>query len=74
VVVTDLIMPRLDGRQLVQRLRVMEQGPELRVVLVSASADLASVADELRVQACLTKPFDRGSLLRVVRHAMERGC
>lgn len=60
VLVVDVIMPELDGSQLVRRLR--SRLPGLKVVLMSAYGDPAT-AD---ADAVLRKPFTRSELLAAI--------
>jgi len=67
LILLDLMMPEMDGRQVVDELR--RRGHDIPVVLVSASRDLRRVALELGL-AAITKPFDLDDLLRVVREGL----
>ncbi|WP_245690843.1 response regulator transcription factor [Sinosporangium album] len=76
VVTLDVMMPRLDGWVTASRLRTDEDTKHIRVVLITARAQ---VDDRRRglgigVDAYLTKPFDPAELIQVVRDlaAMER--
>ena len=57
VLVTDIVMPLMDGRELAQRLR--ERIPELRVLYLSGYTDRALGPADLRPAgtAFLPKPF-----------------
>ncbi len=67
-VVSDLIMPRMNGRDLIHRLRA--KSSNLTIVAISGSpADETELA-ELRVQL-LKKPFKLGDLERALRGANE---
>jgi PAS domain S-box-containing protein len=69
VVVSDVLMPRMGGIELVSRLRA--EGSDHRVILVTGYAGeeiAAGVADEI-----LFKPFGRSRLVEIVaRHAVLR--
>ncbi len=73
LLVTDVIMPRINGRDLVRKLRV--RWPELRVLFTTAYA-----VDEMTDQAAadlpgalLRKPFVPVELARAVREALLHG-
>jgi PAS domain S-box-containing protein len=68
VVLSDVVMPRLDGHGLVRRLA--EEQPELPVILMSGYADRR--IDETRVVAWLDKPFSRQQLLSVLARIGQR--
>lgn len=64
VVLLDLMMPVMDGRQLVEEMRRREI--DVPVVLLSAGRDLGRVSKELALPA-VEKPFDLDDLLDAVR-------
>lgn len=67
VVLLDLMMPVMDGRQLVEEMRKREIA--VPVVLLSAGRDLRRVAAELDLPA-VEKPFDLDELLERVRASL----
>ena len=69
LVITDTMMPRLDGVALI---RLMRQRPDLRnvpVIMMSAAGRRA--LDGLDVSTFLHKPFDLIALLDAVTHAID---
>jgi CheY-like chemotaxis protein len=72
LVLTDAVMPRMGGAELVRALRLKE--PDLPVVMVSGYTDRELVtygARELNVPF-LPKPFRADDLLRTVRKTLDR--
>ena len=69
VVTLDIMMPRLDGWETAARLRGDPETAHVKVVLVSARAQEADLrrGKGLGVDAYITKPFDPGDLIDVVR-------
>jgi PAS domain S-box-containing protein len=65
LVVTDSIMPRLGGRELLERLRAKR--PDIRVLQISGYSDSAVAGEEF-----LAKPFEPAELLRRVREILDR--
>ena len=64
LVVTDMVMPDMDGLELIRRLRADVRTAQLPILAVTAHArsrDLASGADQV-----LDKPIDRSRLLATV--------
>jgi diguanylate cyclase (GGDEF)-like protein len=72
VIVTDLVMPGMDGSELVQR--VKERWPEQDVVVVTSVGDLKTAIDAMKLGASdyLLKPLDRAALLRSLSQLLER--
>jgi len=71
LVVTDVVMPRMTGPQLVARLRALRA--ELRVVYVSGySEDRLDTASSSANEAFLPKPISVDALLRCVRDVLDR--
>jgi CheY-like chemotaxis protein len=63
VVITDLQMPHMDGRVLIEALRRMS--PDARIILASGTVDMLDDASfrTLGVHAILRKPFSRADLV-----------
>ena len=72
VVISDLVMPGLDGLALTLALRQGE--PEQEVILVTTKSDASAAISALRAGASdyLLKPIDDAELLRCVKRSMER--
>jgi len=64
LVVTDLMMPVMNGRELIERLRSDDETAAMPILVVSSrpTADVPGGAD-----AVLSKPFDLDPLLETVR-------
>jgi DNA-binding NtrC family response regulator len=71
IVVTDLKMPGMDGIELVQKLRAMEDAPS--VIVMTAFGAVSSAVDAMRAGAAeyLTKPINFDELLVVIDRVME---
>ena len=71
LVVTDMMMPEMDGPTLVKALRAIEPGA--RIVGITGVADAATMnrLHALALVALLTKPFTIGQLLTTVRDAQN---
>jgi PAS domain S-box-containing protein len=71
VMLTDMVMPFVDGPTLVRTVRRMDPG--IKVILStgrdedSRSADVAG----LELDGCLTKPYTRGTLLLLLDHVLN---
>ena len=73
VVITDLQMPGIDGLEFIKQLSMRRL--RTQAIMITAHATIASAVEAMRLGAFdyLEKPFDVGSLERVVARAMERG-
>ncbi len=71
LLVTDVVMPRMGGRALSERLA--EARPELKVLYLSGYSDDAIVNHGVLMPgaAFLQKPFTRASLTRKVREVLD---
>ena len=71
LLLTDVIMPEMNGREVAQRVR--EQRPGIRVVYMSAYSPEAIAHDGLLDEgaAFVRKPFESGLLLQTVRRALD---
>ena len=72
VVLSDITMPRLDGLELLDRLKALD--PEVLVVFVTAYSSVDSAVAALRKGAFdyLAKPFRNDQLVQVVRNAITQ--
>ena len=72
LVLTDIIMPDVGGRELVRRLRAID--PELRVVYMSGYASDEVLRDELAISGTpfLSKPFSAETLVATINDVLSR--
>jgi CheY-like chemotaxis protein len=71
VVVLDLLMPRLNGLEVVRRLRADPATRDVRILAMSAS-ERGEHALEAGADAFLSKPFDLDHVCDAVRAQLER--
>jgi len=73
LVLTDAMMPRLDGYGVCRQLKLDERTSHIPVVLLTARADLPSRLHglDLGADAYLTKPFQRDELLAQLRNLVR---
>jgi two-component system, sensor histidine kinase and response regulator len=74
LVMTDLVMPEVDGFQVLEYLKTY--APETVVVVMTAYVSAGSVIDALRKGAYdyLTKPFDLDLMKATIERALEKAC
>lgn len=72
IVVSDVMMPELDGIGVLSALRSDPRSAQLPVVLISghAETEIAKKSMELNAVSYLVKPFPVGDLLTVIRLAL----
>ena len=73
-VLLDVMMPGLDGQQVLQRIRAAENGADLPVVMLTAYSDDANAwqAWTEGVDYFLGKPFEPEELLRYLDYLFQR--
>jgi two-component system, NtrC family, response regulator PilR len=66
LLVTDVRMPGLDGKGLIQRARSMH--PALKIILMTAfpSPDVREFAERFRIAETVEKPFEMGEFRRLI--------
>jgi CheY-like chemotaxis protein len=72
VIILDIMMPKMDGYEVCQRLKADPETRGIPVVMFTASSDphLNQKAFEAGAVACLTKPYRKGSLVNCVDMAL----
>jgi CheY-like chemotaxis protein/anti-sigma regulatory factor (Ser/Thr protein kinase) len=72
VLLTDVVMPRMGGVELLERAREVQ--PNLRAIVMTAHSTAEAVISAFRNKACdfLSKPFKVDDLKDAVQSAMER--
>jgi DNA-binding NtrC family response regulator len=73
LVITDLRMPRLDGMDLLAKVR--ERWPETPVMVITAFGSVESAVEAMKAGAIdyITKPFEEEQIKIAVRRALELG-
>jgi len=71
-VVSDIRMPRMDGRQLFRKLR--DEDPDLPVILITGHADVAEAVEAMHEGAYdfVAKPYAAERLVASIRRALEK--
>ena len=70
VVLLDLMMPKVNGYQVIEELRAMEQRPEVIVVTAQGVKTTAGIGDGV-VRAVIHKPFDLDDVTSLLITAVQ---
>jgi CheY-like chemotaxis protein len=68
LVVTDMMMPVMNGREMIARLRADERTASIPIVVISAEENIST----LRADAAISKPFSNADLTGTVNTLLER--
>lgn len=71
LVVTDIVMPLIDGRELMKR--IAEMHPQARFLTISAYSQHSEQGDDITPDIFLQKPFDAREVLSAVRRILDGG-
>lgn len=74
LVITDMMMPDMNGLELIERLRKQSPGTQLYSILITAYEvpGLRESARRMKVNDVLIKPFPPEKICEIVRRALER--
>jgi len=73
IVITDIMMPEMDGLQLCRTIKTDERSGNIPIILLTALSDPQDVLKGLECGAdnFITKPYDEQYLLAAIRHAVD---
>ena len=71
LVITDLRLPRMDGLELVRRLKGRKNAAPVIVVTAYGSRETLQDLEEAGIHACFPKPFRMEQLRKSVKAALE---
>jgi DNA-binding NtrC family response regulator len=72
VILLDLMMPELDGLQVLEELKKTENGPKILVLTAYGSIEKAFKTSQLGAYGFITKPFKNAELLLHIKNAMKQ--
>lgn len=68
----DLWMPKMSGKELLHLIRNDEKLSLLKIIVISASMDGEDVSTRLKADDFISKPFDINELIKKIRTLLER--
>jgi CheY-like chemotaxis protein len=71
VIITDYMMPRLDGAALIRRVRARPELRSTRLILVTAIDEARLARERLDYDAFVRKPFLEDEVVARVRHLLD---
>lgn len=66
LILLDLMLPDMHGKDVAQKIRKNNDLKDIPIVVMSASRDAHQVAQDIRAQDCIDKPFEVSHLLETV--------
>lgn len=74
LIITDIMMPRMDGFEFLERLRSDKKTRAIPVVFVTARGQASDIKNGLKlgVDAYITKPFDTQDLLKKIKYLFKK--
>ncbi|MFK7825264.1 MAG: response regulator [Oligoflexales bacterium] len=70
LVIIDLVMPVMDGYQLIDKIKVAGDEPEI-IILTGAPDEIKQKISYYKIRAVVTKPFKNNDFLRTVKGILE---
>lgn len=76
MLLTDIMMPRMDGQQLIKTLRGDQEFKNLPIIIMSAVVGMNEISNLLKLGATLflAKPLNREDIQNYVCRCLERDC
>jgi len=70
LVITDMVMPEIDGKELIRQLHAID--PELKILAVSGYMNFVAGKEDIReIAGFLQKPFESTKLLSAIRRILD---
>ncbi|MBN1870618.1 MAG: response regulator [Candidatus Omnitrophica bacterium] len=72
LIISDIVMPGMDGNQLIKRVRQSEFGKNIPFIVLTAHANMQDYFELMDVEDFITKPFDPQDLVARVEKVFAK--
>ena len=72
LIITDVLMPKMDGNQLIKHLRASDFGKNIPFIVLSARCKMKEYFEAVHVDEFVAKPFEAEDLLKKVAHVLDK--
>ena len=74
IILLDVIMPVMDGHEMLERLRQSDVGKEMAVIMLTARSQSQDIsrADACGIEDYVVKPFDLSELLEKIENTLQK--
>jgi CheY-like chemotaxis protein len=73
LIVSDVLMPKMDGHQFLKRLRESEFGRDIPFIILTARRKMQDFFETMEIDDFLAKPFESRELLIRIRRVLTKG-
>ena len=70
LVITDNLMPQMEGKELIRHLRTIK--PNAKIIVISGYSDESIRKVNNQIEAFIKKPFEGSQLLSIIRRVLDR--
>jgi len=72
LIISDILMPHMDGNELMKRLRATDFGRDIPFIVLTARGQMQDYFEVMEVDDFVVKPFDADDLLARVKRALHK--
>jgi len=72
LIISDILMPKMDGNHLMKKLRQSDFGYDIPFIVLTARGKMRDYFEIMEVDDFVVKPFDADDLLQKVRKALRK--
>ena len=72
LIISDIVMPEMDGNQLIKRVRESEFGKKILFIVLTSRSQMQDYFEMMDVQDFITKPFDAEDLISRIERVFDK--